>query len=51
MTHQVNDSKLKEKDEKNILKLASKIKGKKSSIAEELEKYLKRKNKGFLLRK
>ncbi len=38
MTHQVNDSKLKEKDEKSILKLASKIEGKKSSIAEELEK-------------
>ncbi|WP_395461491.1 hypothetical protein [Wolbachia endosymbiont (group A) of Therophilus tumidulus] len=38
MTHQVNDSKLKEKDEKSILKLASKIEGKESSIAEELEK-------------
>ncbi|WP_264373790.1 WD_0033/WD_0034 family tandem repeat-containing protein [Wolbachia endosymbiont (group A) of Lasioglossum malachurum] len=38
MTHQVNDSKLKEKDGKSILKLASKIEGKESSIAEELEK-------------
>ncbi len=37
-TYQVNDSKLKEKDEKSILKLASKIKGKKSSTVEKLEK-------------
>ncbi len=32
MTHQVNDSKLKEKDEKSILKLASKIEGKKVAL-------------------
>ncbi|WP_353279246.1 hypothetical protein [Wolbachia endosymbiont (group A) of Cydia amplana] len=48
MTHQVNDSKLKEKDEKNILKLASKIKGKKSSIAEELEKISKKEKQRIL---
>ncbi len=48
MTHQVNDSKLKEKDEKSILKLASKIKGKKSSIAEELEKISKKEKQRIL---
>ncbi|WP_425385938.1 WD_0033/WD_0034 family tandem repeat-containing protein [Wolbachia endosymbiont (group A) of Barypeithes pellucidus] len=48
MTHQVNDSKLKEKDEKSILKLASKIKGKKSSIAEELEKISEEKKQRIL---
>ncbi|MBC6686350.1 hypothetical protein H9I48_03830 [Wolbachia pipientis] len=47
-TYQVNDSKLKEKDEKSILKLASKIKGKKSSIAEELEKISKEKKQRIL---
>lgn len=48
ITYQVNDSKLKEKDEKSILKLASKIKGKKSSIAEELEKISKEKKQRIL---
>jgi hypothetical protein len=47
-TYQVNDSKLKEKDEKSILKLASKIKGKKSSIAEELEKISEEKKQRIL---
>ncbi|MDE5061833.1 WD_0033/WD_0034 family tandem repeat-containing protein [Wolbachia endosymbiont of Drosophila tsacasi] len=39
---------MKEKDEKSILKLASKIKGKKSSIAEELEKISKEKKQRVL---
>ncbi|MDR0773241.1 MAG: hypothetical protein LBE46_02835 [Wolbachia pipientis] len=47
-TYQVNDLKLKEKDEKSILKLASKIKDKKSSIAEELEKISKEKKQRIL---
>ncbi|KDB19792.1 hypothetical protein wGmm_0535 [Wolbachia endosymbiont of Glossina morsitans morsitans] len=48
ITYQANDSKLKEKDEKSILKLASKIKGKKSSIAEELEKISKKEKQRIL---
>jgi len=47
-TYQANDLKLKEKDEKSIFKLASKIKGKKSSIAEELEKISKEKKQRIL---
>jgi len=47
-TYQANDLNLKEKDEKSILKSASKIKGKKSSIAEELEKISKEKKQRIL---